>query len=73
MAIEFSRTNVLIEGVKSISVSEIESETGSGVYVRKLMIYTDALNATNRRPVLEIELRDTVEASLEIETPTLSF
>ncbi len=55
--------------VVSINVSSITQDPDDNFWVRRLMIFTDPLDAPNRTPVLDITMRSETKTSLEIEIP----
>lgn len=69
----YLNSKLSVEGCKGITVSEIVPDAETGVYARLVSIYTDPETVSNRRPVLEILITDTVKGSLEIVTPNLEF
>ena len=61
-----------IDDLISITVSDIEEDTESGGFARRIEFYTDETTMLNRRPVLTVMVYGE-EEMLRIQTPTLSF
>jgi hypothetical protein len=72
MALTYLSEVLRIDDLTSISVSDIEPDAASGGFARRIEFYTDALDLTNRRPVVTIMAYGT-EENLKILTPTLQF
>ncbi len=72
MAVELTKQTLSIDGIHSISISDIEAGATSG-YVRKVDFYTDELTVTNRTPILTVWLYGEEEVDLKVATPILSF
>lgn len=65
-------TFVLDMDASGIEVSEIVADESVG-YSRRLLIYTEPVNSTNRRADIEIVLTSATMEALEIPTPALKF
>jgi hypothetical protein len=72
MALTYISEMLRIDGLTSISVSDIEPDVESGGFARRIEFYTDAIDVLNRRPVLTV-MTYGEEENLRIITPTLSF
>ena len=72
MALSTDRESFSIVGCKGITVSDIVTDVVNG-NARLIQFFTDPVNTTNRRPVLEVMIYDSDPASLQVHTPLLVF
>jgi hypothetical protein len=73
MALSYDRMSLRIDGVTFTTVSDVVQDAVSGGYVRLIQFFTDAVDATNPRPVLEITLTGDAALDVELQTPKLNF
>lgn len=73
MALIITNQTVEIDDLVSVIVSDVVANADATGFVRKFDFFTDALDATNRAPILTILVTATDKPSLEVATPTLSF
>lgn len=73
MAITVDKQTIKLDAVTSITISEIVADEVGGGYVRKLLFFTESLDAANRTADLEIVLTADSNNSLKVATPELEF
>ena len=77
-AFTFDEAQLNLQGVKAITVSTIQPDTGSTQYVRLIQVWSSNPTAQGARPMLVLSLYGgdqtiTDQSELEIQTPTLEF
>jgi hypothetical protein len=73
MAPSFKRISLQLDAVRYTLVSDIVQDEETGKYVRALQFFTDAPEALNPRPVIEITLTGDAVVDVELQTPKLNF
>jgi hypothetical protein len=65
--------SMLIDGATSVVVNDITQDPADGAWVRRIVIYTDGLDANNPTPTLTLVLRGATKDAVEVQTPRLEF